>query len=444
MSIHPKLRIAVVGGGIGGLAFAVAISKLNLEEFITVDIYDASTKLSQVGAGIAFFPRGWEIMKNMGLEEDLEAKLPPGQEKPTLDKERLYYQTRKSNQPVGTHIVDLMLPGGSVTLHRADVQTILLKHLPSSIRCHLSHRLTGYVETNEGVQLNFENGKTALCDLMIGADGLHSATRKTLLSEGKNWTEQEAIQHSRPLWTGVHVYRYVADAALIKQACPENRALSKVMLYCGKNKHIVAFPMRQGELVNIVLCISNPGQEGTYIDGPTVTEATQDDIAHLFECWEEDVRVLVENTLKPSRWAIQYIKPLDKYVSQSGRVILLGDAAHATGPFFANGGGLAIEDAFFLANIIGKALEVQESTVDVPKIARIYNEIRQPFCNSKAAGSLELVRYYQFLNPRFEEYGDGVDLPAEKVSELAKLLTESVAWTVDSVMPDLEKALALW
>ena len=75
------------GGGIGGLTLAVALSKLELQDLVTVSIYEASSVLAQVGAGIALFPRGWEILKEMGLEEGLLAKLGPEQEKPTLDKE---------------------------------------------------------------------------------------------------------------------------------------------------------------------------------------------------------------------------------------------------------------------------------------------------------------------------------------------------------------------
>jgi len=106
----------------------------------------------------------------------------------------------------------------------------LLEHLSSSTPCHLSHRLTSYTETDAGIKLEFANGTTAFCDFLIGADGLNSAVRKTLLSEGKNWTEEEAVQNSRPLWTGIHIYRYVVNAKLIQRDSPNNRALSKIMM----------------------------------------------------------------------------------------------------------------------------------------------------------------------------------------------------------------------
>jgi len=111
MHSSQKVRIGIVGGGIGGLALAVALSHLNLEEFIQVDIYESTAKLTQVGAGITLWPRGWEILKSMGLEASLVARLPHGQDYSGTSKPRLAFALRKSDQQEGIPITDLMIPG---------------------------------------------------------------------------------------------------------------------------------------------------------------------------------------------------------------------------------------------------------------------------------------------------------------------------------------------
>ncbi|KAF9553098.1 hypothetical protein CPC08DRAFT_714057 [Agrocybe pediades] len=83
-----KTRIAIVGGGMGGLALAVALSKLKLEDHLDINIYESASKLTEVGAGITFWPRGWEIMRKMGLEEFLLSKLSSAEIKPCVEELR--------------------------------------------------------------------------------------------------------------------------------------------------------------------------------------------------------------------------------------------------------------------------------------------------------------------------------------------------------------------
>jgi len=78
--------------------------------------------------------------------------------------------------------------------------------------------------------LEFTNGETATCDLLIGADGIHSVIRKLLLAEGKDWSEEEMNRNSHPLWTGVYAYRYIADAEAVRRDSPNHPALTKMMI----------------------------------------------------------------------------------------------------------------------------------------------------------------------------------------------------------------------
>ncbi|KAF4618173.1 hypothetical protein D9613_011656 [Agrocybe pediades] len=441
-----KTRIAIVGGGMGGLALAVALSKLEAEDHLDINVYESASKLTEVGAGINFWPRGWEIMRNMGLEESLLSKLSSAEIKPCVEELRLPLSLKKGNQQKGTPILNFNssgMYGGTFPFHRADVQAVLLDHLSPSIPCHLSHRLAKFDETGEGVVLTFTNGSTATCDLLIGADGIHSFVRKSLLAESLGISDEEAGKRARPLWTGVYAYRHIIDADALRRDYPDHPALKKMMIYCGKNKMLTAYPIRQGKLINLAPMVFHPESAGTYLNDHGVHEITTDDVASFYDNWEDEVRALVKFVTHPSKWAIQYVDPMDSYISSSGRVLLLGDSAHATPPYFANGAGLSIESAYLLAAVIDKAVKTTNGTVDVSKISKVYNTIRQPYCNAAAANSRALGSQYQFNIPGFEQYGDEEDVPKEKMSELSKLMSQGWEWTGTSVMPDLERALAM-
>ncbi|KAF9568279.1 FAD/NAD(P)-binding domain-containing protein [Agrocybe pediades] len=436
-----KTRIAIVGGGMGGLALAVALSKLKAEDHLQVNIYESASKLIEVGAGISFWPRGWEIMRNMGLEASLLSKLFPAGHKPLPEELRLLFSVRKGNQPQGTPILDKS--GGTIPFHRADVQAVLLDHISPSIQCHLSHRLVNFEEKEDGVVLKFTNGATATCDLLIGADGIHSSVRRSLLSELKPTSDEEAARRALPLWTGVYVYRYMIDADALRREYPDHPALQKMMIYCGKNKMMTAYPIREGKFINAAPMVSHPECAGTYLNDHGVHEATTDDLMSCFDNWEDEVRALAKYAVQPSKWAIQYVDPMDSYVSSSGRVLLLGDSAHAAPPYFANGAGLAIESAYVLAALIDKAAKATNGKVDVSRISKAYNAIRQPYCNAAASNCRALGSLYQLTIPGFEQYCDGEDIPEEKIAELSKLMSQGWEWTETSVMLELERALAM-
>ncbi|PPQ90605.1 hypothetical protein CVT25_007566 [Psilocybe cyanescens] len=434
-----KLRIAIVGGGIGGLTLAVALSNLHLDEHIQVDIYESTAKLTQVGAGITLWPRGREILKNMGLEESLAERLSADQELPVLGIPKLAFIIRKSDKKNGDLISEAMLPGGSISIHRADVQEVLLKHISPSIKFHLSHRLRTYRQTTDGVVLEFKNDETAVCDLLVGADGINSTVRQTFLAEGRDWSEEEKVKQAAPIWSGTYVYRDLIDSEVIKSEWPNHRALTEPMVYCGKNKHIVAYPVRQGKFVNVVIFLSYREMEGTYHTGPAAVESTPNDCMPHFIDWEDEAVALVKYTTKPSKWAIQTTKPLNSYAE--GRVLLLGDAAHAMTLHLGNGAGQAMEDAYFLANILEKA--IHQGKPDVLKLARIYSTVRQPFVNFVVQASRNQGLLYELNAPGLENLKDGDDVPRDKLDNLAGLIRKGWDWTWKSADDDLQRALSM-
>ncbi|KAF8152293.1 hypothetical protein B0H34DRAFT_663942, partial [Crassisporium funariophilum] len=431
------------GGGIGGLTLAVALSHLlpiDSNNVIEIEIYEAAPELTQVGAGITLWPRAWNIFKNLGLEAALARHLSPGQDHQNKEP-HLAFQFRKSDQEKGASIHDLVFAGSALSFHRAVVQDVLLKHLSPSIRCQLSSRLLTYKELDDSssIELFFENGTTATCDILLGADGLKSVVRKHFVAA--HALPGQVAPNTDPVWSGTFAYRYMIDSKLVAEEMPGHRALTTPVIYCGKNKHVVAYPILQGRVVNIAAYVSEPHKEGTLYEGPAFVDVAKEDVVPFFSAWEEELRVLVQHMDKPSRWAIHAIAPLESYAS--GPVTLLGDAAHAMTPHQGNGAGQAIEDAYILAHLIAKAVR---TNIPISSITEVYNAIRQPFGNLVQNASRTHGLLYEFNASHFEdvkEEGD-VSVRPDRLRELGELITSEweYAWST-SAEGDLQKALAM-
>ncbi|KAF8903941.1 hypothetical protein CPB84DRAFT_713432 [Gymnopilus junonius] len=402
------LRIGIVGGGIGGLALALGLKHIVPEKQIHVDIYEAAGELKQVGAGITMWPRALEILKEMGLRETLERRLSLDQQRGPKNDVHVY---RKSDQKEGITILELETRGSQL-FYRSELQDFLLEDTSSSnINLHTSHRLVSYEEKENSVDLTFKNGETATCDLLVGADGLNSVVRGCLLAQGKNWSQEEAYIKAQPVWSGTTIYRELLNADPIRRDYPNHGALKQLNVYLGKSKHIVAYPVSQGKVINVLVFFSDPEKHGTPMEGHSNSDNATPDFISEFKGWEEDVRVIAMNLAKPSRWALQTVRPLETYVSR--RVVLMGDAAHAMETHLANGVGQAIEDAYILSNIIAKALE--KDSVNIPDLTKIYDTIRQPFGNFAVEASRNQGRLYELLAPGFEDVKEGECVSAERL-----------------------------
>ncbi|KAF9561145.1 FAD/NAD(P)-binding domain-containing protein [Agrocybe pediades] len=443
MTSPQKIRVAIIGSGIGGLTLAVGLSKLEVDDFLEIQVYESTSQLTQLGAGIMMWPRGWEIMQSLGLQDSLARKMSSDQELPSSEQLKPTFNIKRGDMKNGTHIVNVMMPGGSVSFHRADVQEVLLEHVSPSIKMHLSHRLINFHETADGtVELEFKNGHKAACDLLIAADGINSVIRKIILARKNNWTEEEAARFAQPLWTGSICYRNTIAADTIRSVAPNHRALTSPMMYIGKNRHLIAYPIMKGTLINTVPFISNYEKEGTYVEGPVMLDSSSDNLKDQFLGWDDEVEILLKHMSNPTRWTIQTVSPMSSYISGSGRVILLGDAAHGAPPHLGNGAGQAIEDVYILSHILAKGLR-SGKLADISKAAKVYDEIRQPFGNFAAAATNKLGHLLDLDAPGFETIKDGEEVPKDAITQLGDSIQDLWSWTWKSAKPDLERALAM-
>lgn len=338
-------QVLIAGGGIGGLAAALAASRAGWE----VRLYEQAGAFAELGAGLQLGPNATRILLGWGLGSALEAV--------AAFPESLRVCRAQDGREVGR------LPLGErsrkrygapyATVHRADLHALLLSGAEgrSTIHLNLNARADGFLDTPEGVQLSLLDGHRVEGDALIGADGLWSALRP------------QALGDDAPGLTGHLAYR-----TLLRQAdLPAALRSQNVQVWLGPRMHAVAYPVRSGALLNFVVFVEGPVPEGLNDwDHSALAEDVQSAVAR--QC--EALRSLVEAAPSWRLWALSDRPPLQGPDQMAaGRLALLGDAAHPMLPYLAQGAGMAIEDAAELGRCLAP---VSKASSDVPLALRRY------------------------------------------------------------------------
>ncbi len=364
------VRIAIIGGGIGGLTTAIALRQFGFNS----DVYEQAPQLLDVGAAIALWPNAMRVLTQLGMSQQI------------LDHSGVMEEIRWLDS-TGQLLNQVKFDDGSqttpaVALHRADLQEVLLNLLPPE-SVHLGCSLNEVSQTNDDITSTFTNGLVIESDFLVGADGIHSDVRSKLFND-----------HG-PTYRGYMVWRGISSVA------PNTISPNTAVELHGKGKRFGIGPVGQGRLgwwATANAPNTSPKAEERSADrkiwqrGETVSTTrskdTQRDLLRLFDGWYRPVIQLIEST--PS---ISVLKTgaFDRDVSRTwgkGRIILLGDAVHPTTPNLGQGGCMAIEDAWVLAQCFKKdgpteqALRNYESlrvkrTSQVARYSRAYGAVGQ-------------------------------------------------------------------
>jgi salicylate hydroxylase len=351
------ISVGIVGGGIGGLAAALSLDRAGFD----VHVYEQARALSEVGAGIQVSPNASRILHGLGLADEL-AELgvrPLAWHQRRWDDGRTLLRT-----PLGDEVVKAFgFP--HYQMHRADLLAALVRALPEE-RMHVGHRLTSLVDHGDRVEAVFENGERVEADVLVGADGIHSAVRRILFGP------------ESPRFTGCVAYRGLIPAGRLTDLGLEVTA----QVWMGPGKHFVHYFVQSKRLVNFVALVD----EDTWTRESWTDRGEVADALAAFDGWHPQVRGILEAVEETFIWALFDRAPLERW--SAGRVTLLGDAGHPMLPFMAQGAAQAIEDGATLAACLAKhgergvaeALRLYE-TLRLPRTARIqglsaYNKTR--------------------------------------------------------------------
>lgn len=331
------LRIAVVGGGIGGLTAAIALEQAGLD----VTVYEQASALGEVGAGVGVAPNGLRMFDRLGLRSAVEAV------GAVYGEGSCYY--RADGELIGQMTnSDSSGRYRTLGLHRADLVGVLAEALGAD-RVRTGHRLSSFEQVGDEVALRFENGSEARADLLVGADGIHSLVRSAV------------TEPSAPTASGSIAYRGVVDMNAIEGWTP-----GVGQLWMGEGKHFLTYPVRRGELLNYVGFV--PSNERLKESWSAVGDV--DSLRADFAGWDPRVQQVLSAVEKTFWWGLYDREPLPRWTR--GRVTLIGDAAHAMLPHLGQGANQAIEDGVVLAALLRgvDASGVQQALEDYEHIRR--------------------------------------------------------------------------
>jgi len=320
------MRVAIVGGGLGGLTSALAFIKRGFD----VKIYEQASELRELGAGVQLGPNAVGVLYHLGLEEALKAYASPTQGK----------RVRLWNTGQSWPLFDLgqlaveMYGFPYLTMHRADLQTVLLEEVlrlkPGALL--LNSKVKSTQQINETVNLTLEDGRSFECDLLVGADGVHSKIRQELF--GKHEAQQSGIM----AWRGL----------IETSQLPSHMLDTFATNWVGPGAHIVQYPLRKGTLMNFVGAIEGQRWEiESWSEKGTTEECLSD-----FVGWHPDIQTLIKSIASPYKWVLKLRDPMPSWTK--GSITLLGDACHPMLPFLAQGAGMALEDGYILARCVEK------------------------------------------------------------------------------------------
>lgn len=338
-------QILIAGGGIGGLAAALAVVRAGCD----VHLFEQAPAFSEVGAGIQLGPNVVKLLHQWGLAEALRgvAAFP----------EVLQVRDAVSGEVLGSLRLGAVMAAryGApyATVHRADLHCLLLEAVQqhTGSRLHLARPLESFYQTPQAVTVHCVDGLASEGDVLIGADGLWSPTRQQLLGDGP------------PRRTGHLAYR-----ALVPQTTlPEHLRSQNVTVWLGTRMHIVHYPVRGGAWLNVVAIVH--GNITTDIDSWDHS-ANAADLAAALAGSHAVLQDLVQAIASWRLWPLCDRAPMQgAYQHALGRVALLGDAAHPMRPYLAQGAGMAIEDAAELGRLLPLAAD---RAFDVPVLLQRY------------------------------------------------------------------------
>lgn len=353
-----RQSIIIVGGGIGGLAAAQALTQQGLE----VLLLEQAGEIGEIGAGIQLGPNAYSALDALGVGDTARAR--------SVFTENLIMMDAIDAREVARIDVGEAFrkrfgnPYG--VIHRADIHRSILEAVQKNplIRFQTSTRIETLVADATGVSLSDSRGNRYRADAVIGCDGVKSVIRQTLLGDDVRVT-------------GHVVYRAVVERADM----PEDLQVNAPMLWAGPRCHLVHYPLRGGQQYNLVVTFHSRREERW-----GVSDGSKEEVLSYFDGIHERPRQLLDRPTSWRRWATADRDPVDRW--GEGSVTLLGDAAHPMTQYLAQGACMALEDAV----VLGQA--VKACNHDLVAAMRLYEQVRIPRTARVLWSAREMGRLY--------------------------------------------------
>lgn len=352
------MPILIAGGGIGGFAAALALAKQGFK----IQVLEQAPEIGEIGAGIQLGPNAFHAFDALGIGDLARGR--------AVYTDYMVMHDALDEYQVGRIKTDekfiQRFGNPYAVIHRADIHNSLVEGAQErgEIEIITNCRIVDVDQDESSVTVTDQNGQTYIGQALIGADGVKSVVREKYVGDPA-------------LVTGHVVYRAVVP----KAEFPEDLQWNAASIWVGPNCHLVHYPLRGGEEYNVVVTFHSREEEEW-----GVKDGSKEEVLSYFQGICPKARQLIELPKSWKRWATADREPIDQWTY--GRITLLGDAAHPTTQYMAQGACMAMEDAVTL----GEALRVHEN--DIAKAFEMYQRARVARTARIVLSSREMGKLY--------------------------------------------------
>ncbi len=352
--------VIIAGAGVAGLVTALALHR----QGVSFHLYEQVSELAEVGAGLQLSPNGTRVLIELGLEDAMREVVCEAERKEV--RHGISGQTWKLFD-LGRDCLERF---GSPYwfVHRGDLQQVLLK----ALRKQAPHALTvglgvhSAIPQGDHVRVQLSDGRSVKASVVLGCDGVHSRLRSAMVPN-------DPVQ-----FTGLMAWRGLVPMDRLPPHLRVTEHQAVGTNWVGPGAHVITYPLRRAQLMNVVGII----ERDDWRHESWNQTGTHDELLADFAAWHDDVHTLMRCIEQPFKWALLGRQPLTQHTW--GRITLMGDAAHPTLPFLAQGANMAIEDGAVMARCLSQA--------PVPEALQAYQQAR-------------LARTTQIVNRSLENAG---------------------------------------
>ncbi|KAK4493962.1 hypothetical protein PRZ48_015148 [Zasmidium cellare] len=367
MSQQP-FRIGIVGGGITGLYCALAIHHHCTKAGVSlkIDVYEQAAAYKDIGAGISLRPDAAQLVYNVGLKDKLDAISGRG--------DQMLYRRFDD----GGEIVSIPMSREGAVKPAVCARSELLEVLKDGIESrgaatlHTGMACRGVDDLGDGVRVHFADSTTAEADLLIGSDGIHSQVRRQFVSDNATFS-------------GFIAYRGVIPM----NSLPPWPLQSYSAAWLAKHRHFLTFSISRNESLNIVAFVTKEESQVVHTKESWTSTCprseVEKDFAGFCEIVQDIIKLMPEEV---SRWRINDHERLDRWHYFGGKVLLLGDAAHAMTPHLGAGGSVGVADGWALGRALSEYLSGSNPALTtLGDVAELYQAARLPSAHRTQAAS---------------------------------------------------------